>query len=227
MFFMFLPFLFYFTAIDKNQRAVCHIARYWSKATIWFSFIFPLVEYEQKIDKEKTYIFCANHVSALDIPLILSVINMPIQYIGKAEISKIPLFGFFFKKNSVVVNRKNKRDSYDAFLNAKKRLDCGINMCIFPEGGIPNPNIFLKNFKNGPFRLAVEQEVSIIPISLPDNKKLFPQEYFKGYPGFVKIKVHSAINPKNFNNSFQEIKEITYNTIFAQLKKHEKKNKSK
>ena len=63
-------------------------------------------------------------------------------------------------------------------------------MCIFPEGGIPNTDIFLKNFKNGPFRLAVEQEVSIVPISLPDNKKLFPQEYFKGRPGFVKIKMH-------------------------------------
>ena len=51
-------------------------------------------------------------------------------------------------------------------------------MCIFPEGGIPSEKIFLKKFKNGPFRLAIEQNINIIPITLGNNKQIFPQEYF-------------------------------------------------
>ena len=51
-----------------------------------------MVRWEEKLDANEKYIFCANHVSTLDIPLIYAILPMPIQYIGKAEISKIPLF---------------------------------------------------------------------------------------------------------------------------------------
>ena len=77
--------------------------------------------------------------------------------------------------------------------------------------------VFLKKFKNGPFRLASEKKIPIIPITMPDNKKIFPQEYFKGRPGIVRIKIHKPIeisknkNPKNLNTT-------VYNIIFEQLK---------
>ena len=143
---------------------------------------------------------------------------MPLQYMGKAEIAKIPLFGYFYKNNTVVVHRANKRNAYDAFLKAGDKLKKGINMCIFPEGGIPKEAIFLKKFKNGPFRLALEQNIKIIPITLPDNKSMFPQEYFKGRPGIVRIKVHKAIDPNSLaEKSIENLNTSVYNTIFDQL----------
>ena len=66
---------------------------------------------------------------------------------GKSEIAKFPLFGYFYKHNSVVVDRANRKDSYEAFLNASKRLKKGLSMCIFPEGGIPKRDVLLKKFK--------------------------------------------------------------------------------
>ena len=202
---------------------VAHLTRYWSKLTIWLAFIFPAVEWEEKIDLTKQYIFCANHVSTLDIPLILAIIPAPLQYIGKTEISKIPLFGYFYRNNSVIVNRKNKKDSYNAFLKANERLTQGLSMCIFPEGGIPPTKVFLKKFKNGPFRLALENDINIIPITLPDNKQIFPQNYFKGYPGIARIKIHKAIDPnKTKEKTVKNLNITVYNTIFEQLKKYEK-----
>ena len=133
---------------------------------------------KEKFNLNQPYIICANHASSLDIPFILSIINLPIQFIGKVELSKIPLFGYFFKHNSVIVNRKNKKDGYNAFLNANKKLQKNISICIFPEGGIPPKNIFLKNFKNGAFKLASENNIKIIPITMPDNKLMFPQTYY-------------------------------------------------
>ena len=172
VFIVFIPLLFFFTAIVKNHIIVAHLTRYWSKITVLLSFLFPIIEWEEEIDKSENYIFCPNHVSTLDIPLILAVLPIPLQYIGKAEIAKLPLFGYFYKNNSVIVNRENRRDSYSAFLKAGERLKQGLSMCIFPEGGIPKADILLKKFKNGPFRLAIEQDITVIPITLADNSRM-------------------------------------------------------
>ncbi len=223
VFIAFMPLLFFFTAIVKNHIIVAHLTRYWSKLTVWLSFLFPVVEWEETLDKRGNYIFCPNHVSTLDIPLILAVLPVPLQYIGKAELAKLPLFGYFYKNNSVIVNRENRRDSYAAFLKAGERLKQGLSMCIFPEGGIPKTDIFLKRFKNGPFRLAIEQDITVIPITLGDNKSMFPQEYFKGRPGVVRVKVHKAIAPANLEEkTIESLNTSVYNTIFEQLKNYEK-----
>ena len=218
VFIVFMPALFFFTGIMKNQLIVASLTRYWSKLTIYLSFIFPKVEWEEKLDKKEQYIFCPNHVSTLDIPLILAVLPMPLQYMGKAEIAKIPLFGYFYKNNTVVVARANRRDAYDAFLSAGEQLKKGINMCIFPEGGIPKANVFLKTFKNGSFRLAIEQDTKTVPITMPDNKSMFPQEYFKGSPGIVRIKIHKPIAPNSLEEkNIENLNTSVYNTIFNQL----------
>jgi len=225
LFFSFTPALFFFTAIKKDHITVAHLTRYLSKLTLWLGFVFPLVEWEEKINKKERYIFCANHVSSLDIPLILAVLPVPIQYIGKAEIARIPIFGYFYKKNSVTVNRQNKKDSYTAFLEAGNRLKAGLNICIFPEGGIPSASVFLKKFKNGPFKLAILQDKSIIPITIADNKSIFPQEYFKGHPGRVRIRIHKSIKyEKLTEKTVENLNTSVYNTIFDQLKNYEQKN---
>ena len=156
------------------------------------------------------------------MPFILAVLPIPLQYIGKAEIAKIPLFGYFYKENSVIVDRANRKDAYSAFLKAEEKLKAGINMCIFPEGGIPKEDIFLKKFKNGAFRLAIEQNIKIVPITLADNKSMFPSEYYKGLPGIARVKVHKAIDPNSLaEKSIKNLNTSVYNTIFEQLKNYE------
>ena len=223
VFIAFMPALFFFTGIIKNEIIVANLTRYWSKLTILLSFIIPKVEWEEKLDKKEQYIFCPNHVSSLDIPLILAVIPIPLQYMGKAEIAKIPLFGYFYKNNTVLVDRTNRRDTYDAFLRAGEKLKDGMNMCIFPEGGVPKKDVFLKEFKNGSFRLAIEQDIKTIPITMPDNKKRFPQEYFKGSPGTVRIKIHKPISVNNLTEkNIRNLNTSVYNTILEQLKNYGK-----
>ena len=219
VFFAFIPVLFFFTAIIKNNLVISHLSRYWAKLILWFSFIFPKVEWEEKLDKKGCFIFCPNHVSTLDIPFVLAVLPIPLQFMGKAELSKIPLFGWFYKKNSVIVDRSKIKDAYSAFLKAGEKLDKGQSMCIFPEGGIPSAAVFLKKFKNGPFRLSIEKKIAIVPITMPDNKEIFPQEYFKGRPGIVRIKIHKPIEV-DINKSAENLNTTVYNIIFEQLKNY-------
>ena len=64
--------------------------------------------------------------------------------------------------------------------------------------------------------------IKIIPITLPDNKKVFPKEYFKGRPGIVRIKIHAPIDPNSFSeNSIENLNTSVYNTIFEQLNNYE------
>ena len=217
-----MPALFFFTALVKNEIIVAKLCRYWSKLTLYLSFIFPKIEWEEKLNKKEQYIFCPNHVSTLDIPFILAVLPVPLQYIGKAELAKIPLFGYFFKNNSVIVDRENKRNAYSAFLKAGEKLKMGISMCIFPEGGIPKSDVFLKKFKNGPFRLALDKNIKIVPITMPDSKSMFPEQYFKGRPGIVRVKIHKAIGSDSLaEKSIETFNLSVYNTIFEQLKNYE------
>ena len=141
---------------------------------------------------------------------------------GKKELASIPLFGYFYRKNSIIVDRSKLRDSYAAFIKAGNKLEEGLNVCIFPEGGIPKSSVFLKKFKNGPFKLAVEKNIEIVPITIADNKTHFPQEYFKGFPGIIRVKVHKAIKvDKNDEKAIENLNTSVYNTIFEQLKNYE------
>ena len=218
-FIVFIPVLFFFTAIVKNNLVVNYLIKYWSRMFMIMSGVFWKVEFEEKLDPKRKYIFCPNHSSTLDIPLVTAALPLPLLFMGKKELVSIPLFGYFYRENSIIVDRSKIRDSYAAFIKAGEKLDNGLNVCIFPEGGIPPSKIFLKKFKNGPFKLAVEKDIYIVPVTLADNKKNFPQEYYKGYPGIVRVKVHKAIkaSPED-KNAIENLNTSTYNTIFEQLK---------
>ena len=218
-FLIFLPLLFLYSTIYKNPKIICYIARYWSQITLLLSFIIIKKNWEEKLNNKEVFIFCPNHTSTLDIPFIFAVLPFPIQFMGKAELTKIPLFGYFFKQNSVIVNRKNIKNSYDAFKSSADRIDQGLSMCIFPEGGIPKKDIILKRFKNGAFKLAQKKQIRIVPVTMPDNKKIFPKEYFKGYPSVARITIHKPIEFTDI--SIDYMNKSVYSIIFEKLKSYE------
>ena len=222
VFIFFIPALFFFTKIRKNQKIVCYITQYWSRCTLFFSGVFLRVEIEEGLDKNESYIICPNHVSTIDIPVILAAFPIPILFMAKKEYSKIPVFGWFYKHNTIIVNRENKRDAYTAFVDSITKLNEGLNVCIFPEGGVPHSSMKLKRFKNGPFKLAIEENRKIIPVTMPNNKQCFPWSYFKGRPGFLNIKIHKPINLDNSeNNDVKNLNNKAYNIIFDELTDYE------
>ena len=116
-------------------------------------------EYESKIDYNEQFIYCSNLTSTLDVVMMFELSKKPIAFIGKKSLSKMPLFGYYYKSTNVLVDRSNLRNAYAAYQKAGEKINAGQNMAIYPEGGIPNENIRLAKFKNGPFKLAIEQKV--------------------------------------------------------------------
>ena len=208
--------------ITEAKKQIFKISKLWSKCLLFFSGILVRKELSEKIEKNKTYIICSNHVSSLDIALIYSTANIPLIFIGKSEITKFPIFGYYFKKNSISVDRQNLRDSYNAYVRAKQVVKKEISVCVFTEGGIPKPEVRLRKFKNGAFKIALESGTDILPVVIYDNKKRFPWSYFQGSPGISRVKYLDPIQIRNFDkNDLKKLNNFVFDKIDQELKVNE------
>ncbi len=112
----------------------------------------------------------------------------------------------------------------EVFERAQKRLSQGLSICIFPEGGVPDDeSILLDEFKDGAFRLALEHQIPIVPITFADNKKRFSYTFLSGSPGIMRAKVHEFVDTTGKNVSdkkdIKEIREKVRDIIHEQLLK--------
>ncbi|MBL85369.1 MAG: 1-acyl-sn-glycerol-3-phosphate acyltransferase [Winogradskyella sp.] len=172
-------------------------------ARIWAKFILIGMGFNYKIIKEevpnpkKSYMFIANHTSMTDIMLMLVAVKNPFVFVGKKELAKIPLFGFFYKRTCILVDRSSAKSRQAVFLRAQRRLKQGLSICIFPEGGVPEEHIVLDEFKDGAFRLAINHQIPIVPLTFYDNKKRFSYTFFSGGPGAMRTKIHQFLKTEN------------------------------
>lgn len=176
------------------------LARLWAKIILIGMGFRWTIEREQKVDLQKSYMFIANHTSIADIMLMLVTEKNPFVFVGKAELAKIPIFGFFYKRTCILVDRSSEKSRKAVFLRAQKRLRQGLSICIFPEGGVPDEDVILDEFKDGAFRLAISHQIPVVPITFMDNKKRFPYVLFGGGPGKMRVKVHRFITTENLTS---------------------------
>jgi 1-acyl-sn-glycerol-3-phosphate acyltransferase len=200
------PFLFISILKEKWYPYFFVMARIWAKFILFGMGFRTKVNFEQEPEEGKSYMFVANHTSMADIMLMLSITKNPFVFVGKKELAKIPLFGFFYKRTCILVDRSNSKSRMQVFERAQKRLNQGLSICIFPEGGVPDESIVLDIFKDGAFRLAV------------DNKRLFSYTFLSGSPGLMRVKVHRFFETKNQNPEYKKtVKETVRNVILNEL----------
>ena len=173
------------------------IARFWAKIILIGMGFAYRIEREQTPEKDKSYMFIANHTSMADIMLMLVSVKNPFVFVGKKELAKIPLFGFFYKRTCILVDRSSAKSRQAVFLRAQRRLKTGVSICIFPEGGVPEEHIDLDDFKDGAFRLAINHKTPIVPLTFGDNKKRFSYTFFSGSPGKMRVKIHKFLSTEN------------------------------
>lgn len=195
------------------------LAQIWARGIMLGMGFYPKVTREQSLTKGESYMLVSNHASMLDIMLMLHLSKNPFVFVGKAELAKIPLFGFFYKRTCILVDRGNARSRKAVFDQAQKRLQQGLSICIFPEGGVPHDtSIVLDSFKDGAFRLAIDHQIAIVPMVFYDNKRLFPYQFYEGGPGKMRAKVFSFIPTKGMSqDQKKELREQTRTLILDAL----------
>ena len=150
---------------------------------------------------------------------MLSVVKTPLVFVGKAELGKIPIFGYFYKRTCILVDRNNSSSRRAVFDEAERRLKSGLSVCIFPEGKVPDDeSVVLDEFKSGAFVLAIDHNIPVVPMSFYDCKKRFSYTFFSGSPGDLRVKVHPFVETTHEElSSKRKVKKEVHKIIYDDL----------
>jgi len=210
---------------EKTYPMFFFFARLWAKIILYGMGFYPQIEREQQIEKGRSYMLVANHASMTDIMLMLVICKNPFVFVGKKELAKIPIFGFFYKRTCILVDRSSSKSRFEVFKRAQARLNQGLSICIFPEGGVTDDhNVLLDEFKDGAFRLAIEHQIPIVPMTFVDNRKRFSFNFFSGSPGRMRAIVHRFIPTTGLTlDDKKDLRDNVRQVIYHQLLKMHKK----
>lgn len=217
---VFFPVLLVLTSSERFYSQFFWVARnLWAAPILYGMGFHPRFIRAQAMEKGKSYMLVANHTSMADIMLMLRASKNPFVFVGKKELVKMPLFGFFYKKVCIMVDRGSARSRSAVYMRAKKRLDQGLSICIFPEGGVPEQEgVVLDEFKDGAFKLAIDYQIPVVPMVFKDNKRRFPYEFCNGSPGIMRVEVHPFLETKGMDQSHkEELKKKTREIILSSL----------
>jgi 1-acyl-sn-glycerol-3-phosphate acyltransferase len=220
LFILMLPLLMIPILFPSRFRLVGIINRLWAKLLFILCFLPFKVEVRKKLDPARNYVFCPNHFSYLDIPTMgLNPHNA--IFVGKNEMESIPLFGFMYRKLHITVDRSKLKSRFNTILRSLDALHEGKSLVIYPEGGIITKHPpELAPFKDGAFRAAIEKQVPIVPVTIPNNWVLLPDDQFILNWGVIHVVFHEPIETKGYTpNQVDLLKGIVRNVIETELAK--------
>lgn len=169
----------------KGGNFIYALCRLWADIELPLWGIFHKNIFEAPLNENRHYVFVVNHISYMDIPVIIkSIRKRHYRILGKYELSKVPVFGFIYKNAVVMVDRSNAIKRAESMKQLKKVIQKGISVVIFPEGTFNETHQPLKEFYDGAFRIAIETQTPIRPILFLDNyKRMSYKSIFSITPG--------------------------------------------
>jgi 1-acyl-sn-glycerol-3-phosphate acyltransferase len=193
---------------------------------LWGKMFFPIagipikVQYDFEPDLTKTYVFCANHFSYVDIAAMGMIIKNYYAFVGKSSIKGVPLFGYMFAKLHIQVDRGDKNSRVTSMSRSLKALQSGRSVMIFPEGGIWSEDIPKMSLplKDGGFAMAIKQQIPIVPITLLNNYKIMRDGEFAVHPQTLRAIVHQPIETTGMtNDDIEDLKMKFYEVVQGAL----------
>lgn len=143
--------------------------------------------YEVPHDRNRQYIFVANHSSYMDIPCVVTCVHQPVRVLGKYEMVRYPIFGIIYRVAVILVDRSDAAHRAQSLRALKAAISKGISIFIFPEGTFNETVAPLKHFYDGAFRTAIETQTPIKPILFVDSDaRLHWRSIFSLTPGICR-----------------------------------------
>jgi 1-acyl-sn-glycerol-3-phosphate acyltransferase len=154
----------------------------------------------EQLEPGRAYLFMSNHCSNLDPPVIVPLLGRRISIIAKQELFRIPLFGHaMYKAGFVSVNRADRRSAVESVGGAVQVLQSGLGMMVFPEGTRSRDGRLLP-FKKGPFYLAKDAGVPVVPITVVGTHAAWPKGSIKLRAREIVVHFHRPIDPHQFES---------------------------
>lgn len=172
----------------------------------------------QHVERGKTHLFLANHQSYCDPPALVATVPGNARLILKKELRRLPLLGLVMEMGGFVfIDRKDRGQSVESMKQAVRQLQRGESFLIYPEGTRTRTG-WLGPFKKGPFVMAIESGVPVVPVSVKGSYEIMPPDRFSIQPGRIVITFHPAIPTAGLSaNDRQPLMERVRRIIAAEL----------
>jgi len=219
---LFYPFLWFILLKPSWKKKTFRIFILWSWMMRIFCF-YGVRKEKNSLLPQGPFIIVSNHSSYLDIFFMHSILpNYPFLFMGKSEILNYPIIRTYFKGLNIPVYRKDRQKAARSFILAKKAVQEGWSVVIFPEGTIPDTNNpKMLPFKEGAFKLARALNIPILPITFTNNHTLFsdPEQLFgSAHPGISRVYIHDFVPAEQAAQlTEKELCELCFDTINAPL----------
>lgn len=222
-FILLYPFIYWASRPPVRFHTMNRLRYFFSSLSSYAAGIFYRYHSESPVDWSRSYIICANHTSNLDVPALIVLLKRNFVFMGKDELLDNFVTGIYFRTIDIPLNRDSKMSAFRAFKKAGAALAQGKHLVIFPEGMISEqypPS--LQPFKNGPFKLAIEHGVPILPVTISNSWKRMWDDGAKygTSPGICDICIHPVIETAGLSADMSDtLKDQVYQIISRQLEK--------
>ena len=180
------------------------ISKFWGRSNLALSGVSMSVSGDEFIDENQPYIVMANHQSYYDVFALIGYLPLPLKWVMKRELRKIPIFGVACEKvGHIYVDRGSSEKAQNSLKAAGEKIRAGSSVAFFPEG-TRSPDGKLQPFKKGGFVMALEAKVPILPVTVVGGRKILPKGSLRILPGSMKIIIHEPIPVNEYTYETKE-----------------------
>jgi 1-acyl-sn-glycerol-3-phosphate acyltransferase len=192
------PFLLLYTLLSGSAEVMYRVATKLGIIGVRLAGVKVEIQGMENLQPGRSYIFMSNHVSNLDPPILVPSVPGRCSVLVKKEVFRVPIFGTAMRVADLVpVDRSNREAAIESVRAAAEVLRRGLNMVIYPEGTRSTDGRLLP-FKKGPFHLAIEAGVPVIPVTILGTAECWPKGTWAIRPGNATLIFHPAIDPSGF-----------------------------
>ena len=178
---------------DSSGRTQHRVARAWARMLLRIAGARVRVEGLERLVPDSSYVIVSNHLSFMDIPVILAHMPVEIRFLAKRSLFKVPFIGYHLRRaGHLPVEREDVRASLRTMAEAAQMIRSrGISVLIFPEGG-RSPHA-MREFREGAAYIAIKAGAPVVAVGLDGTRQILPMGSVHVKPGEVVLRIGEPI----------------------------------
>jgi 1-acyl-sn-glycerol-3-phosphate acyltransferase len=187
-------YLIVLVRLFPRTRQVTPAMRFWARAFLLVTGSRVRVEGLEKLDPGASYVFCGNHISNIDIPVMIGRLPVSVRFLAKKELFGVPILGHAMR--SIHMVETDRRAGPMAHREINEQVDRvvseGLSLVIYPEG-TRSRNAEMMPFKKGAFRIAIDNQMPMVPVTIAGSEKVWRPGSKLILGGKVRLLIHDPI----------------------------------